>query len=223
MFCEKCGKQIADDAKFCPECGIPLDNNKVASQAAKSVPQLGTVEGKKGNGCLGAFLIALAVIVLLSIIVLFSIIGSCTKHNEYQQASQNIEEIDPQVIQNNSKQLYEWMKNQHKMTELARDEGFNELKGKTVCFRGKVREVGKTILDNTPYVSLQIDSEYVIIPGDSEHIGVRGINIQFNFDKSLISVIKDWHTGEMHDLQGTISSIGIDKDGVVCTGGKIIK
>lgn len=25
MFCKKCGKEIADDTKFCPSCGTQLD------------------------------------------------------------------------------------------------------------------------------------------------------------------------------------------------------
>ena len=31
MFCEHCGKELPDDAKFCPECGtaVPLDRNSV--------------------------------------------------------------------------------------------------------------------------------------------------------------------------------------------------
>ena len=27
MFCIKCGKQIPDDSKFCPECGDIFDEN----------------------------------------------------------------------------------------------------------------------------------------------------------------------------------------------------
>ena len=26
MFCDNCGKEIPDDAKFCPECGVMVSN-----------------------------------------------------------------------------------------------------------------------------------------------------------------------------------------------------
>lgn len=28
MFCRKCGKEIADDIKYCPNCGCPTDINE---------------------------------------------------------------------------------------------------------------------------------------------------------------------------------------------------
>lgn len=39
IFCEKCGKEIPDDSKFCPECGIPIaEEPKSGSPAADADP-----------------------------------------------------------------------------------------------------------------------------------------------------------------------------------------
>ncbi len=41
MFCSKCGKQIADDAMFCPGCGTPTVNNQANTQNAQANTQPG--------------------------------------------------------------------------------------------------------------------------------------------------------------------------------------
>ena len=83
MFCKKCGKQIADDSKFCPECGASFESNNAASPANGAVPPangavppangpvyiVGTApQPAKKHGCLKTFLIILAVIVIISFI-----------------------------------------------------------------------------------------------------------------------------------------------------------
>ena len=30
MYCQFCGKQIPDQAKFCPECGDPFDDGDIS-------------------------------------------------------------------------------------------------------------------------------------------------------------------------------------------------
>lgn len=47
MFCTNCGKQIADDAKFCPHCGNPTITNQGATSSAVS-PEPQTLKNKKG-------------------------------------------------------------------------------------------------------------------------------------------------------------------------------
>lgn len=36
MFCTNCGKQVADEAKFCPNCGNPIVANQGDSVSAAS-------------------------------------------------------------------------------------------------------------------------------------------------------------------------------------------
>ena len=213
MFCKNCGKKIADDSKFCPECGTPCESNNAASPANGAVPTAnGTApQPAKTNGCLKAFLITLAVLGgLFVILIIFGIFSDSNESNSNSQQNGNqvaSQESEQQMIENNANQLLEWIKERYNMNELARDEGFKELKGKTVIFTGEVREVGKTFLSDTPFVSLTVGSLS----------SVENINIQFNiYDKSFISVVKGWKKGETHTLKGKIGTEGDVVDDAVC-------
>ncbi len=37
MFCSHCGKEIRDDASFCPECGTPVYRKDETQKAAENV------------------------------------------------------------------------------------------------------------------------------------------------------------------------------------------
>ena len=54
-FCSKCGKELADDAKFCPGCGAPVNgaaNNekKIDSEAVKEKAKIAADKAKEGAG-----------------------------------------------------------------------------------------------------------------------------------------------------------------------------
>lgn len=38
MYCTNCGKQIADEAVICPDCGVPTDNFKKANSQPATQP-----------------------------------------------------------------------------------------------------------------------------------------------------------------------------------------
>lgn len=38
MYCKNCGKQIADEAVICPDCGVPTDNFKKADTQPTAQP-----------------------------------------------------------------------------------------------------------------------------------------------------------------------------------------
>lgn len=40
MFCTKCGKQIEDDARFCPHCGQITDNGVAADEQASPIARV---------------------------------------------------------------------------------------------------------------------------------------------------------------------------------------
>jgi uncharacterized membrane protein YvbJ len=48
MFCTQCGQQMADNTKFCPECGRPVSGEQVAiSQAvpaSNAKPKIETIQ-----------------------------------------------------------------------------------------------------------------------------------------------------------------------------------
>ena len=39
MYCSQCGKEIADDSKFCQECGYPVTEAKEQQEIKKEVAQ----------------------------------------------------------------------------------------------------------------------------------------------------------------------------------------
>jgi Predicted membrane protein len=55
MFCRKCGKEVPENVKYCPNCGCPVDPNE---QEKKTVNTDGTVGGKSrlAAGLLNIFL-----------------------------------------------------------------------------------------------------------------------------------------------------------------------
>lgn len=73
MVCDKCGKELPDNADFCVECGAqvtkPVEN-------VNETPDLGVapVDGKKKSGLIVALVAAAAVVILL-IVLLVSVIG----------------------------------------------------------------------------------------------------------------------------------------------------
>lgn len=55
MFCRKCGKEVPENVKYCPNCGCPVDPNE---HEKKTVNTDGTVGGKSrlAAGLLNIFL-----------------------------------------------------------------------------------------------------------------------------------------------------------------------
>lgn len=68
MFCQKCGKEIPNDANMCPYCGTTLAANP---QPQPNVPQ--DRKKKKKTGCLISII---SVIALITIILVIAISGS---------------------------------------------------------------------------------------------------------------------------------------------------
>ena len=47
MFCEKCGKEMLDTAKFCPSCGAPAEVVEEAADALEAEPVVEPVESSE--------------------------------------------------------------------------------------------------------------------------------------------------------------------------------
>ncbi len=128
MFCKKCGKQIADGSKFCPECGASFESNNAVSPANGAVPPAngavppanGAVPPANGpvyivgaapqpakkHGCLKTFLIILAVIVIISFI------GSkCSSSNGSSEEETTTEVIPTEMLKVTVDELEEALDN----------------------------------------------------------------------------------------------------------------
>jgi len=75
-FCEKCGKQLEDDAVICTGCGCPTENWKKDEEATESLPQF-TVEKEKKPfpWSLVSLILGIAGIVTGPLGILFGIAG----------------------------------------------------------------------------------------------------------------------------------------------------
>ncbi len=59
MFCRKCGKEVPEDVKYCPNCGCPTDPNEntTTTQTQSTVYQDGTnIKSRLAGGLLNIFL-----------------------------------------------------------------------------------------------------------------------------------------------------------------------
>lgn len=70
MFCSKCGRELPDDVKFCPNCGQQIGSiqKEVLSEEIKK--DIKETEKKKPSGCL------IAVIVVFVLFIFLLIVGS---------------------------------------------------------------------------------------------------------------------------------------------------
>ena len=112
----------------------------------------------------------------------------------------------------NAEALISYIKNKKDQTELQRSEGFKKLKGKTVVFKGEVRNVGTTMFGGKTYVSLKVGSLNMF----------ENINIQFNVPESLKTTVGSWARGEIHILRGTITGQGDMEDDAVCENASVV-
>lgn len=75
MFCQKCGKEIKDDAKFCEGCGTPVNSVNETVNKVKQQP-------KKKKGLSGCFITILVFIVIIAI----GIIAASVQNEGIQRA-----------------------------------------------------------------------------------------------------------------------------------------
>ncbi len=91
MFCEKCGKQINDDAEFCPFCGsgvIPVVDSELTIESPDtsitSIKPRKTNSKNKKTGMMIAVISTIIIIVaVLTICIMTSSARTTTKFNEY--------------------------------------------------------------------------------------------------------------------------------------------
>lgn len=89
MFCNKCGGQMADDAKFCTKCGQPVGESvqgTIAQPVVQQATPQGTVIIQKSGG--GAFQKIMMVFILLIFLVIMFVVLSFYMDNKNEKALQ---------------------------------------------------------------------------------------------------------------------------------------
>lgn len=146
MYCKYCGKEIAEDAKFCPGCGKRTDE--------KSAPMFYVnpeAEKKhKKRGCLTWLVVG--VLLFGGCVAIF---GDSDTPSPSEPATQSTTAptekpttapTEEPVIEITPSELY----NAYEENEVAAD---NEYKGKKVRITGTIEDIGKDILDDV-YITI---------------------------------------------------------------------
>lgn len=204
MYCKKCGTKIAEDQQFCPSCGVAAAG-KATSEGAS------VVVVKEKGGCLKGCIIALILMVIAGV-ALVMIIGGAASEGE-KAAMYASSSVTGEDATKNGEDLVAWIRSKNGMTNMARDDAFAKLKGKTVMLRGKVREIGKTAISDEVYVSLTVGQLDMM----------ERINVQFNVRESLVEKVRMWNKDEVHTMRGRIASKGDLEDDAKCDIAEIVE
>jgi len=208
MFCSKCGKKLADGVKLCPSCGV--ESSEGSSSGVAPVVVVKEKGGCLGKGCLIA-VILMAIIGVALIVIIGGVASEVEKEeNDSIVASSAVSMKD--AIRN-GEDLVAWIRNKNGQTDLARDDAFARLKGKTVLLRGKVREIGKTAISDEVFVSLTVGQLDML----------ERINVQFNLRASIADKVKSWNKDEMHTMRGRIKDQGDLCDDAICDIAEIVE
>ncbi len=107
MFCSNCGKETANDASFCPNCGTSLQQAAAAETAPAKNNPISNQSKKKPKGCLTAIAIVVGVFVFLAVIGILFGDKSSPSTNDVKDAvktitgSKSLELVDSKVIREN--------------------------------------------------------------------------------------------------------------------------
>ena len=145
-------------------------------------------------------------------VALVMIIGGTASESE-KAAMAESSAVTVEEATKNGEDLVAWVRNKKGMTDMARDNAFAKLKGKTVMLRGKVRQIGKTAFSEEVYVSLTVGQLDMM----------ERINVQFNVRESLIEKVKAWNKNEVHAMRGRIVGKGDLEDDAKCDIAEIVE
>lgn len=198
MHCVKCGTKIAEGQRFCPSCGTSATGETASSEVPVAAPKK-----KRGKGCL------IAIIIIVAIGAITAVVSS----KDEKEAMAASSAVTAEEATKNGEDLISWIRNKENMTDMARDDAFAKLKGKTVMLRGKVREIGKAAFTDVVYVSLTVGQLGVM----------EKLNVQFNVRESLVEKVKAWNKDDIHTMRGRITSQGDLSDDAKCDIAEIVE
>lgn len=156
MYCKKCGKQIPDDSKFCPECG-----GQISDRPAPLLQVDPNMQKKKKSGCGACGLIVLGVLIAFVALILLPVIfysgdsEASQTESTHTTIAPTTTATEPPVIDISPSDLHA----AYEENEVAAD---NQYKNQKVRITGIIDTIGKDVLDDV-YVTIETDEMFAHI------------------------------------------------------------
>lgn len=195
MFCKKCGAEIPDDSKHCPECGVAVENGSKKKKASK----IRNLSKKKKIG----------LIVIVIVIILFAIILSSGGGNDDDYDSTVSEYGNYLTVSNEIKNSMTENEFKEKCTVLdygLLNKNAEKYKGQYVKYSGEIFQIQE--YDEIGMILLETDDSYndliyVIYTGSNDFVEDDYVTVY-----GVIEGYKDYET-----KGGTINSVPL-MDGI---------
>ena len=182
MYCQKCGKELPDDTKFCHFCGAPqstLPPASTAAQKAETNAVSSVTPQKKSHG----FLIFLIVAVILGVCI-FGIV----KFVQYQQTEYDDGRGTIQGNHDGDRQLF---KRSASSNDISVDSDLD-----LTSFGGKYTVLPQTDIDGLELTIHFLDSNRSVLQSVVKSLGnvKKGVQVSFSISLFDLGVSVAWNT-----------------------------
>lgn len=97
MFCKKCGTELKDEWKVCPNCGEPVESMDNNTEEAKSAEEINTQKPKHKNKVIGI----VAIVIVLGLVGIGIGIGRGQSKSNNKSTSTTTKEDNKSTKKNN--------------------------------------------------------------------------------------------------------------------------
>lgn len=150
MFCKKCGTELKDEWKVCPNCGEPVESMDNNTEEAKSAEEINTQKPKHKNKVIGI----VAIVIVLGLVGISIGIGRGQSKSNNKSTSTTTKEDNKSTKKNNK------TKEEKSDTEITGDM-HTDVENKLLYVNddGQVTDKKGNVLDDYSYVGVVYDVE----------------------------------------------------------------